>query len=39
MKEKQKQDLLMKMFFMNHQIERRFDVKVLKAKEEKEWEK
>ena len=35
MKEKQKQDLLMKMFFMNHQIERRFDIEILKAKEER----
>ena len=32
MKENQKQDLLMKMFFMNHQIERRFKVKVFENK-------
>jgi hypothetical protein len=35
MKEKEKIEMLMKMFFMNHQIERRFDVEVVKAKEDK----
>jgi len=30
MKEHEKREMLMKMFLMNHQIERRFDVKVHK---------